>query len=249
MRLGMLVLLSACELDVTPRPPTTQREPAIAPARVADEAAPAQQVLDVTAREYGSNEPLYGVTVELVEDLPCLHSHDDPCTPRHRRGRTDDSGLARFELPFSEEWHVDRIAEPGYLTECPGVQDDDWHHRLVIKHHDAVRADYTCMLVPRSALRVGSRAAAIQIARAAPDAATWLRGHRDARITNVELQGIRWQVWFTAPATPIDGIEIARDATDAIDVVVDALDERAYVDVRLDPYGDYLPAGASSLSE
>lgn len=243
----MLTLVSVAGCELPPKqPPPRAREPDIAPVEVAHD--PTQQILDVTVREYGSNEPLYGVTVELAQDPPCMHGPTPHCAPPPGRfTTTDDLGVAHFELPFGEEWRVARVAEPGYLTECPGLQDDTWHHRLVIKHHAADRDDYTCMLVPKSALKVRDRAAAIRLARADADAAVWLRYQRDARLSSVELHGIRWEVWFATPgAGTRDGQMDPRTGevfgVNARGVVVDALDASTHLDYVITPYSDYLPS-------
>lgn len=234
-----LSLVAGCELPAKQQRP---RDDEIRAPVLVHDPAPALQILDVTVREYGSNEPLYGVTVELAQDPPCMHGPEPHCGPPPGRfATTDDTGLAHFELPFAEEWRVTRIAEPGYLTQCPGLQDDNWHHRLVIKHHDSTRADYTCLLVPPSALHVRDRAAAIRIARANADQAAWLHEYRDAKVTDVRRHGLRWEVWFSARAERIPGDLAAAEPDEARDVVVDGLDGSSYVDIVIPPYSDYLP--------
>lgn len=216
---AVLILVAACEMEVTPKPVHVEHAAPVIPP---GDSAPSGS-LEIVVQDYGTDAPIAGATIDLIVYSNCNPDRDGPCpAPERKTLQSNDRGFALVETP--PKWSVENISASGYMTNCPSIDNDDWHHRLVAVIPDMSNdlSQYHCHLVPPAALVVRDRKAAQAIARRDPETAQWLR-HHSAQPPRVELDGIRWHVTFATA-----------DGSDAIFVIVDALDSRAYVDTMMD---------------
>jgi hypothetical protein len=201
MRAILLVLsVVGCEAGVTPAattqtPPHVEaphvEAPQVVEPAVDDEVA--RQQIDVTVREYRTEKPIRGATIELLRTDFCDYSNAPPCAnPMIREAKTtDNDGRMVLHAAARTGWRVERISAPGYATECPTgadpfgdllVQEDEYFHDRDIR--------YVCHLIPPAAVVIRTRKAAIAAARKHVDLQDWLRTHRDARATAFEDDGV-----------------------------------------------------------
>lgn len=221
-RAFLLVLVLGCEMDA---PRSRVKAPPPEPTETLPDEFPEIQLLDVKVRDYGTDAPIAGATIDLVRYGDCP---TEACPPTNRLSAvTDDSGMKRFEVEGSR-WTVERITAPdGYVTGCPA--DEDARHDLFVAGNDPrnvlsnaqvippARTVFTCRPVSWSALAVRDTRAATKLAKAVPEIRTWLRSHRDARVTQIELTSLRWRVQLQTPG----------DDSETWIVEVDALDQSA----------------------
>jgi hypothetical protein len=232
-----LIPLFGCEMEVTPNGGAAAPPPSI---ELQEREFPDLQFLDVNVREYGTDVPISGATIDLVQwTNECVANRRKTCPGAKRLSAvTDATGTKRFQLPWPK-WIVEGVTAPGgYLTDCPTLSSyEEAKHRLVTLETlerdlsssaqviPPARTIYTCRPVSPSALVVRDKKAATKLAKALPEMTQWLRSNRDARVTEIELVGIRWEVRFETTRTP--GIEMEDHETRL--VFVDGLDEQAYV--------------------
>lgn len=196
---------------------------------------PDPQRFEVTVREYGTEAPIAGAIVELAEYSPC-RGDGQVCPPVHRSLRTGSDGVMRVTIPH-QIFGIERISAPGYLTQCPVLGGTDPHHLTDDSKKelgDGIFLDHTtylCHLVSPSALVVRDRATAIDVAKTAPEIASWLREHRDAKPGYVERVGIHWEVRFEKPALAyyVRQQVVQDDSGEYRLVVVDGLDRTTSV--------------------
>lgn len=233
MRVAWLLLLAGCELDVVPAK-SHATPPAKQPSASNIDAVADPQAFEVTVREYGTEAPIAGATVDLVQFPPCRNDAQ-VCPPTRRAIQTAKDGVMRASVS-GPMWGIERISAPGYLTQCP--VNDDRHHLTDADKKELASGEifldhthYVCHLVPASALVVRDRAHAIAAARAEPEIAAWLRTHATARVVQVEQTAIQWEVRFETPIRSVDEYYAhgESDYAEARLVVVDQLDGSASV--------------------
>jgi len=212
MRALLLVALAACEMEPPPPRPTPPLVDVVS-------ASPAHvQVIDVIAREYGTERRIPGLTVR-IRDLQDCPGREDTCPPiQHTSAVTGGDGAAHFELPFPQHdllWDVESVGKnEGYATHCPFHN----HSRAETKHalQKMMGSTYVCHLVPFSSLAVFEKQGAIRAAKRLPDVQRWLAKDPRPLVVVDDLADAEWLVTFETDR----GSQV---------VVVDAIDGSALV--------------------
>ncbi|HSD88865.1 MAG TPA: hypothetical protein VLB44_15160 [Kofleriaceae bacterium] len=212
MRALLLVALAACEMEPPPPRPTLRLVDVVS-------AAPTHmQVIDVIAREYGTERRIPGLTVR-IRDLRDCPGREDTCPPiQHSSAVTGGDGTAHFELPYPQydlAWDVEAVGKnEGYATHCPFHNHSRAEKKYALQEMNG--STYVCHLVPFSSLAVFEKQGAIRAAKRLPDVQRWLAKDPHPAVVVEDMADAEWLVTLTTD----DGSR---------EVVVDAIDGSALV--------------------